>query len=313
MFSIPIVLSILQVFLLLVVFPYDTPSVLNAWGQKAKLREFLNKIYKAEYVDDIIKEIGGGDGAESDDLAPANLSYGDVFCGPLYRKATLVGISLAAFQQMTGINIIMFYSNTIFESGTSMSPNTITTLVGTVNFLATLVGMYLLSIAGRRTIMLWNQVLLAIVLIVLGILSLKDEAMGVVVMTLVFISLFEFGPGPITWLYMSEIMQDKAVSIATVINWSVSLVISAIIPHIIDAIGKDNIGYIFITVGILSTLGLLFQFVFMHETRGKTSIQIQEMFSGIRQERRVLDAETSSGNSKGGKLLNDSVPHQTAY
>jgi MFS family permease len=171
MFIIPIVLSILQVFLLIVVFPYDTPSVLNSWGQKAKLREFLNKIYKPEYVDDIIMEIGGNAG-ESDDLAPATLTYGDVFCGPLYRKATLVGISLAAFQQMTGINIIMFYSNTIFESGTSMDPNTITTLVGTVNFLATLVGMYLLSIAGRRTIMLWNQVLLSAVLILLGWLSL---------------------------------------------------------------------------------------------------------------------------------------------
>jgi SP family facilitated glucose transporter-like MFS transporter 8 len=118
--------------------------------------------------------------------------------------------------------------------------------------------------------------------------------MAVVVLTLVFISLFEFGPGPITWLYMSEIMQDKAVSIATVINWCVSLVISAIIPHIIEAIGQENIGWIFIFVGVMSVLGLIFQIIFMLETRGKTAIQIQEMFSGIKQERRVVDAETNS-------------------
>jgi len=53
-----------------------------------------------------------------------------------------------------------------------------------------------------------------------------------------FISIFEFGPGPITWLYMAEIMQDKAQGIATMMNWGINLFISYFTPHIIDAIGE---------------------------------------------------------------------------
>jgi len=83
-----------------------------------------------------------------------------------------------------------------------------------------------------------------------------------------FIGIFECSSGPITWLYMSEIMQDKAVSIATVLNWLVNLVISIAIPYVVQAIGDDNIGYIFITVGGLTVLGTLFMACFMKETRG---------------------------------------------
>lgn len=85
---------------------------------------------------------------------------------------------------------------------------------------------------------------------------------------MVFIACFEFSSGPITWLYMAEIMQDKSVSVATVLNWLVNLVISLVTPKLVSAIGDDNIGYIFIAVGCSTTLGTLFIYVFMLETKG---------------------------------------------
>jgi len=93
-----------------------------------------------------------------------------------------------------------------------------------------------------------------------------------------FIALFEFSSGPITWLYMAEIMQDKGSSIATVMNWLINLIISAITPPLIDAIGEDKIGYIFITVGLLTVLGSLFIAIFMKETKGKTKAEIEQLF-----------------------------------
>jgi Na+/melibiose symporter-like transporter len=69
---------------------------------------------------------------------------------------------------------------------------------------------------------------------------------------------------------MAEIMQDKSVSVATVLNWLMNLIISIITPPLIDHIGKDNIGYIFVAVGGLTTLGTIFIFFFMLETRGKS-------------------------------------------
>jgi len=98
-------------------------------------------------------------------------------------------------------------------------------------------------------------------------------------MTMLFIAFFEFSSGPITWLYMAEIMQDKAVGIATVLNWTINLIISVITPSLIDAIGSENIGYIFITMGGFTVFGTIFIFAFMKETKGKTAAEIEEMFS----------------------------------
>ena len=111
-------------------------------------------------------------------------------------------------------------------------------------------------------------------------LSLNGNDTAVIILIMVFISLFEFGPGPITWLYMAEILTDKAMSIGAVMNWMVNLVISAAIPGIITKIGQENIGWIFIIVGILSTGGFLFTVCFMKETRGKSAVEIEQMFAG---------------------------------
>lgn len=204
------------------------------------------------------------------------IGYKAVCCGK-YSGATFVGCSLAIFQQLTGINIIMFYSNTIFAN-TGASPTTITALVGVVNFFSTLVGMALLGLAGRKTIMFTCSGLMAVTLIALGYTGLHDMQGAMIALVMTFIALFEFSSGPITWLYMAEIMQDKSVSIATVLNWLINLAISIATPPLVAAVGDENIGYIFVAMGAFTVLGTLFIAVFMKETRGKSSAQIQELF-----------------------------------
>jgi hypothetical protein len=78
---------------------------------------------------------------------------------------------------------------------------------------------------------------------------------------------------------MAEIMQDKSMSVATVLNWVVNLVISLITPSLVDSIGSDNIGYIFIAVGGLTTLGTLFIARFMLETKGLSPQEIEDKFA----------------------------------
>lgn len=99
----------------------------------------------------------------------------------------------------------MFYSNTLF-AGLGMSTATITGLVGIVNFVATFGGLYLLTVAGRRTIMLWNNLLMAILLVLQGYFCLHGYNYAAIASTMLFIASFEFSSGPITWLYMAEIM-----------------------------------------------------------------------------------------------------------
>jgi len=183
----------------------------------------------------------------------------------------------------------MFYSNTIFKSLGNITGVEITFYVGVVNFISTFGGLFLLFRAGRRTIMLSMSAVMAVILVLVGFCSLKqarvpsDESnpwtYPTLLLVMAFIAAFEFSSGPITWLYMAEIMQDKSTGIATVLNWLMNLIISIITPGLIDMIGEQNVGVIFISMGILTTLGTIFIYFFMLETRGKTPQQIEELFN----------------------------------
>lgn len=100
-----------------------------------------------------------------------------------------------------------------------------------------------------------------------------------IVMLLLFVLFFEISSGPITWLYMAEIMHDKSLGVAVVMNWVVNLGIAIGTPYLVKAVGDDKVGYIFIVLGVITLLGTLFISIFMKETRNKTPQQIEEMFS----------------------------------
>ena len=103
-----------------------------------------------------------------------------------------------------------------------------------------------------------------------------------VVFVLLFIMFFEISSGPITWLYMSEIMQDKSLSIATFLNWTINLIISLILPIISKGIPEDkpqDYGWIFVVCSGLSIAGLAYIILLMKETRNKTAAEIEEMYA----------------------------------
>jgi Na+/melibiose symporter-like transporter len=95
-------------------------------------------------------------------------SYKDTLCSPKYSKATLVGCTLAMLAQLTGINIVMFYSSTIMTSS-GLAPNYITALVGFVNCASVFPTIGLFKKFGRKS-MLWTMSLgIASMLIGLGV------------------------------------------------------------------------------------------------------------------------------------------------
>jgi len=135
---------------------------------------------------------------------------------------------------LTGINVIILYSNTIFggKSDSGLSANQITALVGAVNFLSVFGGMTLLSVTGRRPIFVYLVGLLAISNILMGILTLNEQHTAEIIVCLLFIVLFEFSVGTILWLYLAEILHDKSIGVAVMMNWLVTLLVSAIIPSV---------------------------------------------------------------------------------
>lgn len=186
-------------------------------------------------------------------------------------------------QQFTGINIIMFYSNTIFAN-LSLKPQIMTPIIMTLKFLSAFGGMWLLSKFGRRSILVWGSAAMVILLMLIGMFSLMSIDSGSIPAILVYMIAFELTSGPITWCYLSEIMQDKATGFATGLNWLMAVAVSALTPYMVYYLTDANkhlnrIGYLFLLCGVLTTLGTVFLIYYMKETRGKSKSEIEEMYS----------------------------------
>jgi len=147
-----------------------------------------------------------------------------------------------------------------------------------VNFAASFVSYPLLVTFGRRSILMWTFLAMAVFLIVQGWATLAhdkafdagdfDKASIMDTISLVccnlFVATFEFGPGPITWIYMPEIANMNAISIATGVNWTLTLTMALATGPMITALG----GWTFIMFGIFSFLGFIFCTFIMKETKG---------------------------------------------
>ena len=188
----------------------------------------------------------------------------------------------------------MVYSATVFTS-TGLTGAEINALCGGVNFITACLGCILLGYFGRKTLMSIGNIGMAGCLLGLGFcLNAKQESISVG-LVMGFLTCFEFSSGPITWLYMAEVMQDKAQSIATVMNWFVVLVIAIVTPYIVDWAGDDHVGYIFLFLGGVTVISTLFVFCQMKETMGKSPQEIEELFTKNRIVTQVdMNANTSN-------------------
>ena len=163
----------------------------------------MKRIYIEEEVQARIDELAVKEEKEDQDMSEP--TYKEVFCGPEYRRPSWVGIILFLFSQLTMIDVVMMYSNTLLTD-IGISELMLTFLIGLFNLIASFIGLALLNCAGRRTLMLIFNASMAVILIVLSIsINFKWNTFSII-LVLAFISAFEFSAGPICWVYMAEIM-----------------------------------------------------------------------------------------------------------
>lgn len=169
-----------------------------------------------------------------------------------------MGCTLSMLQQLSGINIVMFYSSTIMSSS-GLPPNYITALVGFVNCVSVFPTIALFKKFGRK-ILLWTLSLaIAASLVGLGVCLLVDanakldsltpmnpdvivgnktaQAMSVVCLML-FIMFFELSLGPLLWVYLSEVMTEKGLSLGVGVNQIFTVVIAFFTSDLIKLFGN---------------------------------------------------------------------------
>ncbi|XP_072380301.1 facilitated trehalose transporter Tret1-like [Diabrotica undecimpunctata] len=203
------------------------------------------------------------------------------------KRALLICFMLMFYQQLSGINAIMFYSQEIFYiSGSQMRDSYCVILLQFIQVIATLLSTITVDWFGRRILLLASSGCMSFSTAFIGLyFSLKQngvlgERTGfsfIPIMSLnIFIIAYSFGFGPIPWMIPSEMftpeIKTKCSAMAATFNWTLAFLVTKFYFPLSESIGVDSSFYIF---SFISATAILFVYFIIPETRGKTFAQIQ--------------------------------------
>jgi SP family facilitated glucose transporter-like MFS transporter 8 len=206
------------------------------------------------------------------------------------RTAMIISLGLMIFQQLSGVNAVIFYSVDIFyAAGSTLDPKVSAIIVGIVQVLVTFVSSAMVDRAGRRILLLLSASIMGVCLAILGLyFSLKnrgDDVSGIgwlpLICVAVFIVMFSLGFGPLPWMMMGELfapnVKGPASSIAVCTNWTLVFIVTFTFGKLIVWLGEHWTFWLF---AIICCIGTAFVFFVVPETKGKTLTEIQRILNG---------------------------------
>jgi SP family arabinose:H+ symporter-like MFS transporter len=198
-----------------------------------------------------------------------------------YNKPILLAITIGMFNQLSGINAILYYSNSIFASAGfhDASAALQTVAVGVVNLLATILGMSLIDKLGRKTLLLTGAVGMVVALSGVGAIFASNSHQNLLVWCLMlFIVFFAISQGSVIWVYISEVfpsrVRSKGQSLGSSSHWIMNAIIAFAFPQI--AVHSHATPFFFFA-GMMALQFVLVLFVYP-ETKGETLENIQKNF-----------------------------------
>lgn len=202
---------------------------------------------------------------------------------PGFRRALVIAIVLAVFQQITGINAVLYYAPRIFERAgfERMSAIGQSAIVGFVNMLFTLVAIALVDRVGRKPLLLTAAGGMGLSLVLIGGAFKLEAASGTLVLGLIllYIAFFAMAMGPIVWVIMSEIfptrLRGSAMGIATVILWVSDFAVTLTFPVIADALNESTAFWLY---AAMCAIDFVFILLVLPETKGRTLEEIEQQW-----------------------------------
>lgn len=263
-------------FLILLFFVPESPRWLIKQGRAAAALPILLRIHGEELAKQEVLDIKQSFEQESGSIRQ--------LFSPSLRIALIVGVGLAVLQQITGINAVMYYAPEIFKAtGAGTNASLIQTiLVGFINFLFTIVALWLIDKVGRKALLLVGSASMAICLLVIGIAFQTGHADGplVLIFILLYVASFAISLGPVVWVIMSEIfpnrIRGKATAIAAMALWAADYIVSQSFPPLLSSAGPAATFWIY---GSMALLAFLFTWRVVPETKGKSLEEIESLWA----------------------------------
>ncbi len=254
-------------FTLLVCFVPETPRYLALIGKDSKALSVLEHINGTVKAKQILAEIKSTAEVKTEKL----FSYG--------LLVIFIGIMLSVFQQIVGINAVLYFAPRIFESMHMGNPMAQTVIMGVINILFTLVAIFTVEKWGRKPLLITGSIGMAIGAIGVALTNLFNLPPIVSVVSIMFYSAaFMMSWGPICWVLIAEIfpntIRSGAVAVAVAFQWIANFAVSSTFVPLYNMKmgGLSNFGHIFVYAlyGIICVIAALFVWKLVPETKGKT-------------------------------------------
>lgn len=238
-------------FLVLLFIVPESPRWLVKKGKDADALDTLEKVNGAGEGRIVLNEIKDSLGQEVGTLS-------DLFSQRL-RTPLVIGIILALFSQITGINAIIYYAPEIFKQIGFAAESALlqTVLIGTINTVFTFVAIWLIDQAGRKTLLQWGVGGMVICLLAVGICFHYQLTSGpwLILFILAYIACFASSLGPIPWVLIAEIFPTRtrgiAMSFCTVVLWVGVLAVTQFTPVLLGKAGGASTFWIFMLNAIV--------------------------------------------------------------
>ncbi|XP_072769161.1 solute carrier family 2, facilitated glucose transporter member 1-like [Nerophis lumbriciformis] len=277
-------LTVLPALLQSILLPFCPESpryLLIVLNQEEAARKALVRLRGTEDVSEDIEEM------KEEGMRMAmekKVSILDLFRSQNYRQPIIIAIILQLSQQLSGINAVFYYSTNIFSTAGVDQPIYATIGAGVVNTVFTVVSLFLVERAGRRTLHLIGLGGMAISALIMTIsLSLVKENPSLSYLAIVgvfgFVASFEMGPGPIPWFIVAELFSQgprpAAMAISGFSNWTANFLVGLGFPKLEELCGP----YVFIIFMVLLIFFFIFTYLRVPETKGRTFDDIAQGFA----------------------------------
>ena len=263
-------------FVLLLFFVPETPRGLMLKGKNAKAQEVLKKLVSEEEAKVVTAEID----ASLKDTAGHLFSYGGL--------VIVVGILLSVFQQLVGINAVLYYGKQMFTNmgfaGNAAFAQTV--IIGIVLVVFTLVATATVDKWGRKPLLILGSLIMAGSMTALGFLFYVGSVGTIaVIVVCIYIAGFSLSWGPVVWVMLAEIfpnsIRNQAMAIAVAAQWIMNLVVSWTF-NIMDShsglTASFNHGFAYWLYGGFSLLSALFVWKMVPESKGVTLESMQKLW-----------------------------------
>jgi sugar porter (SP) family MFS transporter len=262
-------------FFILAFFLPESPRWLMKAGRSHKALPTLIKIGGETYAWDEMTSIQAtlDDGSEKVDYK--------ALLSPKFRSILVIGVILAVFQQWCGINTVFNYAEEIFTAAGYGVSDTLFNIVitGSVNLVFTLVAMFTVDNWGRKKLMLFGSIGLAVNYILLGTaFYLGIKGIAVLSLVVIAIGIYAMSLAPIVWVILSEIFPNRirgaAMALATFALWIACFILTYTFPLLNRGLGAAGTFWVY---AVICLLGFVFILKKLPETKGKSLEEIETM------------------------------------